>query len=100
MLCLLQSLPINNSTLEQTDISADTLIDENIKNHSFSGIDFNVSINSRNISTKEISSAGVTITDDGRLKGIFCSETVFNLCYKVFAETKIKVLKLNRRFST
>ena len=71
MLCLLQSLPMNNSTLEQRDISVDTSIDKDVKNHSVSGIDFNVSVNSRNISTKKISSVGVTITDDGRLKRTF-----------------------------
>ena len=62
MLCLLPNLPMDNSTLEQTDISVHTLVDKNVKGQSVSGIDFNVSINSRNISTKRISSAGVTIT--------------------------------------
>ena len=93
MLCLLQSLPMDDSTPEQTDISVDTLFDRNVKNQSVSDIDLNVPINSRNISTKGISSAGVTVTDEGRLKGTFCSETVFNLSHKVFTETKNKVLE-------
>ena len=92
MLCLLQSLPMDNSSLDLTDTSVDTLIDKNVKNQSVSGIDFNVSINSRIISTKGIS-AGVTITVEGRLKGTFCLETVFNLSHKVSTETEIKVLE-------
>ena len=93
MLCLLQNLSMVNSTLEQTDISVDTLIDKNVKIQSVSGIDFNVSINSRNIRRKGISSAGVTITHKGRLKGTFCLETVFNLSHKLFTKTEIKVLE-------
>ena len=76
MLCLLQDLPIDHSSQEQADISIDNLIDKNVKNKSVSGIDFNASINNRNISTKGLSIAGVTITDGGRLKGTSCSETV------------------------
>ena len=34
-----------------------------------------------------------TIIDEGRLKGTFCSETVFDLSHKVFTETEIKVLE-------
>ena len=93
MLCLLQSLPMDNSTPEQTDISVDTLIDRIIKNQSVSGIDFNVSVNSKNISTKGISSAGVNVSYEGRLKRTFCSNTVFNLSHKVFTKTEIKVLE-------
>ena len=91
--CLLQSLPMDNSTLNQTDISVDTLIDKNVKHQSASGIDFNVSINSRNISTKGISSAVVTITEEGGLKKTFCLETVFDLSHKAFTETETKVLE-------
>ena len=97
--CLLQNLPMDNSTLEQIYISVDTLIDKNVKNQSVSGIDFNVSINSRNISTKGISSAGVTITDEGRLKGTFCAETLFNFSHKVFKETETKVLEQGLNFA-
>ena len=64
------------------------------------GINFNVSINSRDISTKKISSAGVTITDEGRLKGTFYLETAFNLSDKVFTETEIKVLEQGLDFAT
>ena len=39
LFCLLHSLPMDNSTPEQTDISADTLIGRNIKNKSISGRD-------------------------------------------------------------
>ena len=99
MLCLLQSLPMDDSTPEQTDISVDTLFDRNVKNQSVSDIDLNVPINSRNISTKGISSAGVTVTDEGRLKGTFCLETVFNLSHKVFTETEIKVLERGLDFA-
>ena len=53
MFCLLQSLPMDNSTLEQTDISVDSLIHKNVKNQSVSGIDFNVSINYGNIAGNE-----------------------------------------------
>ena len=95
MLCLLQSLPMDKSTQEQTDISVDTLIDRNVKNQPVFGIGFNDSINFRNISTKRISSVGVTITDEGRLKRTFCSETAFNLSHKVFNNTEIKVLLTN-----
>ena len=84
---------MDNSTLNQTDISVDTLIDKNVKHQSASGIDFNVSINSRNISTKGISSAVVTITDEGGLKEAFCLETVFDLSHKVLTETETKVLE-------
>ena len=76
-----------------------TLIYKNVKYQSVSVIDFNVSINYRNISTKGISRTGVTITDEGRLKGNFCSETVFNLSPKVFTETKIKVLERGLDFA-
>ena len=64
-----------------------------------SGIGFNVSINSSNIRTKGISSTSVTITDEGRLKGTFCSETVFNLSHKVFSQTEIKVLERGSDFA-
>ena len=93
MLCLLENLPMDNSALEQTDISVDTLINRNVKYESVLGIDSNDFINSMNIRTKGISSAGVTATDEDRLKGTFCSETVFNLKHKVFTETEIKVLE-------
>ena len=39
LFCLLHSLPMDNSTPEQTDISADTLTGRNIKNKSISGSD-------------------------------------------------------------
>ena len=99
MFCLLQSLPMDNVTLEQTDTVTDTLINKNVKNQSVSDIDFDVFNNSRNISTKGISSAGLTITDKGRLKGIFFSDTVFNLSHKVFTKTKIKVLERGLDFA-
>ena len=99
MLCLLQSLPMDKSTQEQTDISVDTLIDRNVKNQPVFGIGFNDSINFRNISTKRISSVGVTITDEGRLKRTFCSETAFNLSHKVFNNTEIKVLEQRLDFA-
>ena len=63
MLCLLHSFPMDNSTLEQTDISTDTSIDTNVKNRSVSDIYYHVFINSRDISTKGISSADVIIKD-------------------------------------
>ena len=84
---------MNVAHIEQTYLSVDTLIDRNIKNQSVSDIDFNVSTNCGNISTKGISSAGVTVTDESLLKGTFCSETVFNLSHEAFTETKIKVLE-------
>ena len=99
MFCLLQSLPMDNVTLEQTDTVTDTLINKNVKNQSVSDIDFDVFNNSRNISTKGISSAGLTITDKGRLKEIFFSDTVFNLSHKVFTKTKIKVLERGLDFA-
>ena len=88
--CLLQSLPMDNSTLNQTDISVDTLIDKNVKHQSASGIDFNVSINSRNISTKGISSAVVTITDEGGLKEAFCWKLFLILVIKYLPKQKLK----------
>ena len=54
MLCLLQNITMDNSTLEQIDISVDTLINENINYQSVTGIDFNTFINSRTLSTKGI----------------------------------------------
>ena len=94
MFCLLQSLPMDNFTLEETDTVTDTLINRNVKD-----IDFDVSNNSRNISTKGISSAGLTITDKGRLKSNFSLDTVFNLNHKVFTKTKIKVLERGLDFA-
>ena len=47
------------------------LINRNINYQSVLGIDFNAFINSRNISTIGISSAGVTTTDESRLKRYF-----------------------------
>ena len=47
MFCLLQSLPMDNVTLEQTDTVTDTLINKNVKNQSVSDIDFDVFNNSR-----------------------------------------------------
>lgn len=84
---------MDSSTPEEANMSVDSLIDRNVKNQPVSGIDFNVSINSRIISTKGIYSAGVSRTDEGRLKGTFCSKTVSNLSHKVFNETEIKVLE-------
>ena len=75
---------MNYSTLKQINISVDTLIDKNFKNQSVSGIDFNVSINSMNISTKGISSVGVTITVKGCLKG-----TLFGNCGRQLIDDKI-----------
>lgn len=46
-------------------MSVDTSIDMNIKNQSVSEKDFNISINSRYISTKGLFGAGVTITKEG-----------------------------------
>ena len=74
---LLQNITMDNSTLEQTDISVDTLINENINYQSVTGIDFNTIINSRTLSTKGISSASVTTTDEGRLKRHF----LFGNCF-------------------
>ena len=84
---------MDDLTPRQTGISLDTLIQRNDKNQSVSGIDFNISINSRNISTKGISSAGETITAMGCLNGTFSSEAVFNLSHKVFTKTEIKILE-------
>ena len=81
---------MDDSITEQTDISVDTLIDRNVKNQSVLGIDFNVSINSRNISTKGISSAGVIITDEGCLKGTFCQKLFLILVIKYLPKPKVK----------
>lgn len=85
---------MDNFTLEETDTVTDTLINRNVKD-----IDFDVSNNSRNISTKGISSAGLTVTDKGRLKGNFSLDSVFNLNHKVFTKTKIKVLERGLDFA-
>ena len=90
MLCLLQDLPMNNSTPEQADIWADILIDRYVKNQSVSGKDYNVSINSRNISTKGISGADVTITDEGRLRGLFVRKLFLILVIKYIPKQKLK----------
>ena len=81
---------MNNSTGEQTDISGDTLIDKNDKNKSVSGIDFNVSINTRRISTKGLSSAGVNITDEGRLKTPFVRKLYLILVVNYLPKQKLK----------
>ena len=90
ILCLLQSLPKDNSAIEQTDISVETLIDRNVKNQSTSGIDVNVSINSRDISTKRISSAGLTVTGEGRLKETFVRKLFLILVIKYLLKQKLK----------
>ena len=81
---------MNNSTGEQTDISGDTLIDKNVKNKSVSGIDFNVSINTRRISTKGLASAGVNITDEGRLKTAFVRKLYLILVVNYLPKQKLK----------
>ena len=79
MLCLLQSSPIASSALKQTHMSVDTSFVKNVRDQSVSGRDINVSVNSRSLSTKGISSAVVTATDETHLKGNFHSGTVFKL---------------------
>ena len=81
---------MNNSTGEQTDISGDTLIDKNVKNKSVSGIDFNVSINARRISTKGLSNAGVNITDEGRLMTPFVQKLYLILVVNYLPKQKLK----------
>ena len=81
---------MNNSTGKQTDISGDTLIDKNVKNKSVSGIDFNVSINTRRISTKGLSSAGVNITDEGRLMTPFVQKPYLILVVNYLPKQKLK----------
>ena len=40
-----------------------------------------------------------TLTDEGRLIGVFCSKTVFNLSYKILTETEIKILEKGLDFA-
>ena len=85
ILCLLQSLPKDNSAIEQTDISVETLIDRNVKNQSTSGIDVNVSM-----LTKRMSSAGLTVTGEGRLKETFVRKLFLILVIKYLPKQKLK----------
>lgn len=85
ILCLLQSLPKDNSAIEQTDISVETLIDRNVKNQSTSGIDVNVSM-----LTKRMSSAGLTATGEGRLKETFVRKLFLILVIKYLPKQKLK----------
>ena len=85
ILCLLQSLPKDNSAIEQTDISVETLIDRNVKNQSTSSIDVNVSM-----LTKRMSSAGLTVTGEGRLKETFVRKLFLILVIKYLPKQKLK----------
>ena len=71
--------------MEQTDISVETLIDRNVKNQSTSGIDVNVSM-----LTKRMSSAGLTVTGEGRLKETFVRKLFLILVIKYLPKQKLK----------
>ena len=51
------------------------------------------------IYTDEPSINRVTLTDEGRISGVFCSKTVFNLSHKMFTETEKKLLKKGLGFA-
>ena len=51
-------------------------------------------------STSEKNSEAIgSLTEDGRLKGFFCSKTVFNLSKKILTEAEIKVLEKGLDFA-
>ena len=51
-------------------------------------------------STSEKNSEAIgSFTEDGRLKGFFCSKTVFNLSKKILIEAEIKVLEKDLDFA-
>ena len=52
------------------------------------------------IATDEPSTSRATLTDEGRLSGVFCSKTVFNLSHKILTEIEIKVLEKGLDFAT
>lgn len=58
-------------------MTVDTAVVKNVREQSVWGIYFNVPVNSRNISTREISIAGITATDEGLLKGEFSFRNYF-----------------------
>ena len=45
------------------------------------------------ITTDEPSINRTTLTDEGRIRGVFCSRTVFNLSHKILTEIEIKMLE-------
>ena len=51
------------------------------------------------ITTDESSTSRATLTDEGRLSGVFCSKTVFNLSHKILTEIEIKVLEKGLDFA-
>ena len=51
------------------------------------------------IATDEPSTSRTTLTDEGRLSGVFCSKTVFNLSHKILTEIEIKVLEKGLDFA-
>ena len=52
----------------------------------------NAVLNDSSMSEKNSDAKG-SITENGRLKGLFCSKTVFNLSKKILNETEIRVLE-------
>ena len=40
-----------------------------------------------------------TLKNEGRISGVFCSKTVFNLNHKILTETEIKVLEKELDFA-
>ena len=51
------------------------------------------------ITTDEPSTSRATLTDEGRLSGVFCSKSVFNLSHKILTEIEIKVLEKGLDFA-
>ena len=51
------------------------------------------------ISADEASINRATLTDEGRISGVFCSKTVVNLSHKILAETELKVLEKGLDFA-
>ena len=43
--------------------------------------------------------ANISVTDDSRMKGYFCSDTFFNLSNRVLTEHEIKVLEKGLDFA-
>ena len=51
------------------------------------------------ITTDEPSTSRAILTDEGRLSGVFCSKTVFDLSHKILTEIEIKVFKKGLDFA-
>ena len=51
------------------------------------------------ITTDEPSTSRATLSDEGRLSGVFCSKTAFNLSHKILTEVEIKVLEKGLDFA-